>query len=247
MVVLSDITKNKLLQDELLEGLGRIPEDAELVIYEPAIDRRTALFKELKQVSDFYDFSELDDRELAKWAVDTYDKLGGKLGLGEATHLVQRVASDQWALKNELEKLINTKQPITRDVIDEFVDESFTETIFQLLDATFAGQRDKAFRILEGLRANKVDGHYVLSMIIWQVHILLLVAYAGERSAEQIAKENKLSPFVVRKSQGLMRRISKMQLKKIVDTCADIDYESKTSSGVHIDSYIDHLIDTIAN
>lgn len=246
LVVLRGLASNKYLQEQLTGKFEMIPEGSELIIYEPNFDRRSAVFKKLKTESVFHDFAELDERELAKWAVDAYKTMGGELGLGEANFMAQRVNLDQWALQNELEKLINLNQPITRKLIEEMVSESFNETVFNLLDQAFSKQSTKAIENYRKMRANRVEPHYILSMLVWQLHNLLVVAYAGNRSAEQIAGDHKLSPFVVKKSMGLLQRTSRRELKDVVNRAVTIDRDSKSLSGYDVDSAVDLLIAEIS-
>lgn len=245
LVILTDFAKNKTLQEDLAEKIDIIPSESDLIIYDPSMDKRTVFFKTLKKKTEVFDYGELDDASLVRWVREEYKAMGGEIGTSEANFLVQRVMGDQWMLKNELEKLITLPQPITTKTIEEVTQESFNETIFQLLDAAFGKQQERAFKILAGLRENKVEPQFILSMIIWQVLILLIVAYAQDRSAETIAKDHKLSPFVVRKSQGLMRKIRLSELLEIVELTATADIGMKTSAG-EPESLLDLLVAKIS-
>ena len=246
LVILSELSRNKYLQEQITEKMDTLPDESELIIYEPQFDRRSAVFKKLKSESVFNDFAELDERQLVQWAAEKYKEMGGNLGYGEASLLAQRVNLDQWALFNELEKLSALDRPVTRELIEEVVDESFNETIFNLLDLAFSKQTDKAIAGYRKLRKNRVEPHYVLSMIVWQLHILLVSSYAGDRSPDQIASDHKLSPFVVKKSKGILTRTSRSELKAIVARASEIDVDSKTKSPYNIDAAVDLLIAQIA-
>jgi DNA polymerase III delta subunit len=65
-------------------------------------------------------------------------------------------------------------------------------------------------------------------MLAWQLHVLALIKTAGSRSAEQIAAQAKLNPFVVRKSQGLARHLSLEQLKQLIEELLQVDLKLKT-------------------
>jgi DNA polymerase III delta subunit len=67
-------------------------------------------------------------------------------------------------------------------------------------------------------------------MLIWQLHILAIVKLAGQKSPDVVAKETKISPFTVRKTQGLARRITLSQLKDLVRSLREFDVRLKSES-----------------
>ena len=67
-------------------------------------------------------------------------------------------------------------------------------------------------------------------MLAWQLHILALIKTAGNRSPESIASEAKVSPYTVKKSVGIARRLTLPQLKRLIAALLDIDRRSKTES-----------------
>jgi DNA polymerase III delta subunit len=74
----------------------------------------------------------------------------------------------------------------------------------------------------------------------------MVVAVAGDRSPDQIAKDNKISPYVVKKAMGVMRKTSQKELRTIVERAIRIDIDSKTKSAYNMDSAVDALIASIA-
>ena len=245
-VILRDVAKNKILQEGLVALLEDVPSEARLVIFDTNLDRRTTFFKSLKKGTDFIDCAVGDERELVQWTRDQFKEAGKELEFSEAQFLVQRVNADQWLLSNEIQKLANLDQKITKKVIEDMVDESFTESIFNLLDDAFSKRADKASAYYREMIANRVEAHYIFSMLVWQLHILLLVAHANGLAAEQIAKENKISPFVVQKTMAIYRKTSKNEIKAIVEKAAKIDLDSKTKAGYKMDVAVDILIARIA-
>ena len=67
-------------------------------------------------------------------------------------------------------------------------------------------------------------------MLGWQLHILALVKSAGNKSAADIASEAKLSPFIVRKTQTIIKRISYAKLQVLIKQTINIDKQLKTST-----------------
>jgi DNA polymerase III delta subunit len=67
-------------------------------------------------------------------------------------------------------------------------------------------------------------------MLAWQLHVLAIIKTAGDRSTDDIAREAKLNPFVVRKSQSIARNLSLSELKKLIADLLNIDLKTKRSN-----------------
>jgi len=105
---------------------------------------------------------------------------------------------------------------ITRQTIDLLTEAAPQSTIFELLDAAFAGNAQRAMALYAEQRALKVEPQQIMAMIAWQLHVLAVIKTAGQRSADEIAKDAKLNPYVVRKSQNIARKLTLPELKKLV-------------------------------
>lgn len=243
LVVLRHVAGNKQLQEDLVDLIDNVPSEVHLVIADDQFDKRTSAFKALKKKTEFRDFSELNEQALAEWAVERIkNKYDRELKRDVALYLVQRVNNDQWLLANELDKLANVSSDITRAVIDEHVEESFRDSVFNLLDAAFAGKQDEALSTYRDMLANKIDAYYVFSMLVWQLHILAVVTYSGHRGRDEIAKDHGISPFVVGKTQNIARRVKPSDVSTIIDAAADIDMRSKSQAGYDMEVAVETLI-----
>ena len=133
-------------------------------------------------------------------------------------------------LSNELEKLLLHDPQVTRASIDLLTEQTPQSSIFQLLEAAFAGNAKKALGLYEEQRALKVEVPQIIAMLAWQLHILAIVKLAGNRSAAVIASEAKLSPYVVQKSMAIAGRIELETLKQRISDLLAIDAKSKRTS-----------------
>jgi DNA polymerase III delta subunit len=103
-------------------------------------------------------------------------------------------------------------------------------TVFELLEAAFAGNARKTLQLYGEQRALKVEPQQIVAMLAWQLHVLAVLKAAGDRPADQIAKDAKLNPFVARKSQGIARKLTPTELKKLISDLLEIDAASKRTS-----------------
>ena len=67
-------------------------------------------------------------------------------------------------------------------------------------------------------------------MLAWQLHVLAVVKAADKLPAERIAVAAKLNPFVIRKSQGLVRTQSLAHIKQLIADLLELDMRLKRTS-----------------
>ena len=121
---------------------------------------------------EFTEFAPLDGSALARWAVDYVAGQDGKLSVANATYLMQRVGTNQQLLAHELDKLVVHGADITRDTIDLLTEAAPQSSIFELLDAAFAGRRQRCWICMRSSRPKS-------GAAATDCHVGLAVAYLG--------------------------------------------------------------------
>lgn len=91
----------------------------------------------------------------------------------------------------------------------------------------------------------KVEPQQIMAMIAWQLHVLAVVKTAGNKSAEDIARQAKLNPFVVRKTVSIARQISLAETKQLIKRALQLDIKMKTIS-IDADEALQHFLLTIS-
>jgi len=245
LVVLRSPSSNKPFLEKFEQLLSDLPETTDVILVEPKLDKRTAYYKFIKKSTEFHDFPELDGNGQAAWLVDAAKQGGGSLSLADARFLVERLGARQQLLANELEKLLLYDSNITRQTIELLTETTPQSTIFQLLEAAFAGNQKRALELYAEQRALKVEPQQIIAMLSWQLNVLAIIKTAGERSAADIAKAAKLNPFVVQKSQGITRKLSLISLKRLVSDLLKIDTDLKRTN-LDADEALQHYLLTLA-
>jgi len=245
MIVLRDASTNKQFVENAETLLDELPETTDVILYEPKLDKRTAYYKFLKKSTDFREFAALDENGLARWLTQTAKEKQGSLSTSDARYLVERVGASQQMLANELDKLLLYAPDITRETIELLTEANPQSTIFELLEAAFAGNVKRALDLYAEQRAQKVEPQQIIAMLAWQLHIVALAKTAGQRSPDVAAKEAKVSPFVFKKSVLIARKLTLVQLKKLVAGLLDIDRRSKRES-LDVDEAVQNYLLQIA-
>lgn len=241
LVVLRAPSANKQFVEAAEQLLSEVPETNEVVLVEPKPDKRTAYYKYLKKETDFREFPALDQGGLARWLVDEAKRRQGELSPVDARYLADRIGPNQQLLSGELEKLLLYSSKIDRSAIDLLTQATPQSTIFELLEAAFAGQAQKALSLYAEQRALKVEPAQIIAMLAWQLHTLAVIKAGGDRSVDMIAKDAKINPFVVRKSQAIARKLTLAELKQLISDLLRIDVAIKTTS-IDADEALQHYL-----
>ncbi|QQS69016.1 DNA polymerase III subunit delta [Candidatus Saccharibacteria bacterium] len=230
LVVLRAPGANKEFTEKFAAFMEAVSDTNDVIIVEPKLDKRLTYYKQLKKLTAFKEFAVLDAGGLARFAVEYIKERGGSISSGAARMLVERVGTNQLGLQQELDKLLVFDPKITEQSIENLTEKTPQSTIFELLDAAFTGDTKRTMRLYDEQRALKVEPQQVIAMLAWQLHVLAVVKTAKQRSVDDIAREAKLNPFVVRKTQGLVRHITLARLKELITRLREFDLRTKTES-----------------
>jgi len=241
LVVLRRPSTNKQFTEQVEQLLSDIPESTDVILIEPKLDKRLAYYKYLKKQTDYREYPELDLNGMAQWIVAQAKAKDGAISTSDARYLAERVGINQQLLSNDLEKLLLYNPKISRQNIDLLTDEMPQSTIFQLLESAFAGNSKRAIELYQEQRAMKVEPIQIIAMLAWQLNVLAIIKTAGNKSAQEIAKEAKINPYVVTKSQGIARKLSLSELKTLIKDLLEIDTASKRTS-IDTDEALQHYI-----
>lgn len=129
------------------------------------------------------------DQDPARFAMQTADELGVRLGSKEARQLVDSVGTDLGRVRMEVEKaalFVGGEGTITAEVIDEVCSLLAEAVIWDLTDAIAAKDPDKALstahRLLE--RGTRGEAHRLIAMVSWQLRRLLQLQDAMEHGGD---------------------------------------------------------------
>lgn len=230
LVVLKKPSANKQFVETAEALLSDVSDTTDVIVVEPKLDKRLSYYKFLKKSTNFTEFNELDAAGLARWLVATAKERSGSLTQQDAAYLVDRIGVNQQQLSSELDKLLSYSQEISRDTIDAMTVRNPQSTTFDLLDAALGGKGERALALYEEQRAMNVEPQLIMGTFGWQLHVMALIKTAGNRDPQTIAKEAKLNPFVVRKSQALANRLSLAELKELIHRVATLDRRLKSEA-----------------
>lgn len=227
LVILDKLSFHKQVTDDVKCFLDAVPESTRLIIVESDIDKRSSYYKTLKKHPNFEEYSQLDENGLVKWVIEFVNSKSGKISSVDARYLVSRVGLDQINLENELTKLLQYNQNIDKNSIDINTDEIPTSTIFSLVDTAFSGNLEKAMRFYDEQRAMKVEPQAIFGMLVWQMHVVAVVACASNANTSKLSAETGISSYVMDKSKRIADKMGKAKIIEYLDFIADIEKTSR--------------------
>lgn len=208
LIILKNVLGAKGVDGKKVSEILDNKTDSTIVLFleEGEPDKRTALYKRLMKET-VKELNILEGGQLTKWIMEETERQGGKIETMEANMLASYYGGDLWQLKNEISKLLNYDQKITKESIEELSVANINVKIFDLTDAITRKDADKAFRILNELLDSGENEMYILAMIQWQVRNLALVYDLKNSSEREVASKAKLNPYIVRKTLSAVRKI----------------------------------------
>ena len=230
LVIIQDPADNKQLAEKFPQIVDSISEDTDIVFVQTKFDKRGSLYKFLKKHSEFMEFEELGEPALVRWMSDYVTFKHGTIATADARLLISRVGMSQRIIQTELEKLLSYSPSITKDSIELLTVQTVQSTIFDLIDAAFAGKTSRALDLYKEQRMQKVEPLQILAMVVWQLHILVVIKLGEGKSADTIAREAKLNPYVVRKSSSLAQKMNLSHIKSLVARTRDLERRLKRES-----------------
>lgn len=230
LVVVQGASANKELIETLADQAKDVAEETQLVVFEPSADKRTSWYKKLSRIPGAKILSALSRGQLLNWLQAETKGRGGSISAKTADFLIERVGEDQWRLSSELDKLLVIDPEITEEQIKAVVEPSPRQTVFDLVEDIFAGRVEAALKLYDRLRASETQPHQFIGLLSWQINAMLIVKSAGQRSVSEIASVSGLSPFVIGKSQRLVRQLTLKDLAKIIDLTISADKEIKQTA-----------------
>lgn len=244
LIVLDDAAAQKTVWDKLTDYLPERDAGNDVLLVSPLADKRTKTYKWLQTYATISTLSYLNETHLVNWVQNKAREYNLDIPADVARYIIEFTAGDQWQLTNDLRKLSLSGQPVTVELIRDVLIPNPQGSAFDLLDAALHGKTRRVNLLLDSVRSHE-DPYRFFGLLSSQMVALHVCAVSGNRSAETIAKNNGLHPFVVRKTLPLARQVSFTKQKRLAEVMATTDVQLKTS-GAEPWVLITALLKTIA-
>ena len=202
------------------------PDSTKIIFVEKDLDKRSKLYKKVKDIGYIAELNHPTDEELKNWAGNIINRAGKKITVSNMDFFIARVGNDMERIKSELDKLLSFT--LDKDIIEEediraITSISLTNRIFELVKMITNNKIKEALDIYEDLVALKEPPLKIMILITRQFNQLLqikelTVAGFGEKD---VISNMKLNPYVaknlIRQSRGFDIALLLSYVKNAID------------------------------
>lgn len=254
LVIISDLSHNKLLWDKLADWVGRVSSDTTLVLIESNVDKRTKAYKTVSKAAALHaadPWTERQTGEAVRWVAARAQQLGAVLSNQQAGMLVTSATAtgdrpgayiiDQQQLEGALQSL-SVLDKITDDAIAAVLPESSADNVFELMDVALGGNKTRVVQLLHNLHAT-ADPYMTFGFLASQWAQLAALKVAGE-SPDILAAKIGVSPYILKKLQPHAAKLTTARVRELTELLAGLDIKTKTTGvepWVAVDRFIGEL------
>ncbi|WP_124066001.1 DNA polymerase III subunit delta [Clostridium sp. E02] len=233
LILIEDSGFFKRAVDELVTYLSGLPDTTYLVFVESEVDKRSKMFKKVKELGYAAEMGRQDFSQLARWSGTILTREGKKITGHTMERLLGMVGDDMENIRMELEKLISYtlgREIITDEDVDAVCTVRITNKIFDMVTAIVNRQTKKAMDLYEDLLALKEPPMRILFLIGRQFNQILQVKELMGKGMEKsgIASKLKIPPFAAGKLMPQARSFQRDQIISYVNLCVDMEESVKT-------------------
>ena len=204
--------------DALAEYLKEIPDSTILLFVEQEVDKRSKLFKAVKNAGYVCEIGRQSENELVRWAAKIFEHYGKKITRASLSYLIANVGTDMEILSREIEKLISHtlyREEVTNKDMDAVCTKQLSVRIFDMIDAISIKNQRKTMDCYYELIAEKEPPMRILFMLERQFHLMLQAKdlSAAHMDKSRIAKVMGVQDFIAGKCINQSRNFSVTELK----------------------------------
>lgn len=219
--------------DKMAEYLPGIPETTYLIFVETQVDKRSKLYKTVKNKGRIAEFSHQDEQMLKRWILGMLKKEGKNITAADMQFLLERTGTEMAHIKTEMEKLLcytMGKAEVTREDIEEICTKRVQNQIFDMINAIADKNQKKALDLYYDLLTLKEPPMRILALIGRQFNLLLQVKELRKKGYSQpvIAEKTGLHGFIVGKYEKQAVKFKTAELREALEACVEADENVKT-------------------
>lgn len=220
-------------QNELSEQIAGSPSSTIIVFVETEVDKRSKLFKMVRDHGTVSEMNGLDEQNLKLFVASLLEQEGKKMKEAGIFYLLDKTGSNMTNICNEVEKIISYtigRDVITTEDIDAVVTTQITGKIFLMIDAIASKQSNKALLLYYDLLSVREKPMSILYLITRHFNIMLQAKdlQALGYNSSSISEKVGVPPFAVNKYLGQAKNFSMKRLKEALEFGADIEEQIKT-------------------
>lgn len=220
--------------EELTEYMPQVPETTHFIFVEDEIDKRSKLYKAVKNAGKIVEFTSQTEELLTRWVLTRIKKEGKNITGSVMQLFLNKVGNDMGNIDRELEKLLcycMEKEVIEAADVEAVTTEQTTNKVFDMVNAIAEHNQRKALDLYYDLLTLKEPPMRIMYLISRQFQILLNIKDMSGKGFDNaaMAKNAGIPPFAVRRNLSQAKGFTMQQLKQAIRD--GVDYEEAVKTG----------------
>lgn len=220
--------------EELAEYILQVPETTHIIFVEDEIDKRSKLYKAVKNAGKIVEFTSQTEELLTRWVLTRIKKEGKNITGSVMQLFLNKVGNDMGNIDRELEKLLcycMEKEVIEAADVEAVTTEQTTNKVFDMVNAIAEHNQRKALDLYYDLLTLKEPPMRIMYLISRQFQILLNIKDMSGKGFDNaaMAKNAGIPPFAVRRNLSQAKGFTMQQLKQAIRD--GVDYEEAVKTG----------------
>jgi DNA polymerase-3 subunit delta len=243
----------KEFAESLADASPNIPETVCMVVASPRLDRaatESTWYKKLLQHAWMVAIPTVDRTRLPAWIGERLRRHNQEADAETLQWMAQRVEGNLLAADQEVRKLALLLPPgrISGAAVHAAVLDVARWNVFDLIDATLAGQAPRALRCLSGLRAEGTAAPMILWALTDTIRTLIKLGHsqAQGRPLHQALRDARIWGERERLYPQALRRLARPHLHALLRECALADRLAKGLERGDLDTLIDRIALSLA-
>lgn len=196
------------------------------------IDKRKALYKNIKKTGIVFESKKLYDNKVTDWIRRTLSSRGYGITPKAAQMLFEFIGNDLSRINNELEKLqavLIAGSQITPEIIEKNIGISKDFNNFELQKAIGQRNMEKSFQIVHYFAQNSKNHPIIATISLLNTFFIQLLKYHGLENKQErnVAIALGISPYFVKDYIVAARNFPMKKVSRIISILRDFDLKSK--------------------
>lgn len=214
--------------DMLAEYLKQPAESVVIILVETQTDKRSRLFKVIKEQGRACEFVAQNEQTLKRWIASLAKQDGKRISEATAEFFLEKTGTDMANIRTEWEKLVcfaMDKEIIEPADIEAVCTQRVSNRIFDMVAAIAEKRQKEALDMYHDLLTLKEPPMGILALIARQFNLMLQVKELQQKGmgGRQIADKVGLAPFIVQKYERQASRFKMRELKDALSACVEAD------------------------
>lgn len=214
--------------DGFEERIRQFPDTTYLIFVECEVDKRSRMFKLVKDIGYAAEMKTPKDKDLLAWIALQCRGEGKQITESAAQYLLEQAGISMNLLQMELEKLFSYtmgQDQITLAAVQEICSKQAENQMFDMLDAIGNQDQEKALTLYHDLLALREPPMRILFLLTRHINILLQVSEMIRLGMDHsdIASRAGIPPFTVGKYKNQIRHFSYKRLLDMLEECQEVE------------------------